>query len=362
MTIAKLELRRFRNFAEASLEPSPGFNIVVGPNAQGKTNLLESIHLVSTGRLLRGSRDVQAILDGESEGRVEAEVGGTATRLAVELKQGARKRALLNGLALPRAADLLGRLPTVCFTASDLAIVRGEPADRRLFLDGELAQIFPAYLRHLTVYKRALEQRNAALRASQERPQPEGVFLAYEEPLAAHGAALRRIRRDWVEELARYAADWHARLGEGEPLALRYQPKDDAAEPEELQQKLEAWRFDDIRRGATSVGPHRDDLLVEVGGRDARFFGSQGQQRTAVIALKMATLETAKLAFGFAPVLLLDDVFSDLDCGRRASLVETAVHEGGQVFLTCTEVEQAGVELVGRSKVFRVRSGQVSMA
>jgi DNA replication and repair protein RecF len=352
--IARLALHRFRNYRSAEIVPGPGFNIVTGQNAQGKTNLLEAVFLVSTGRLLRGTRDSQAVLHGEETALVEAELAETGTTVAVELRRGVRKRVMLNGASLTRPSDVLGRIPTVSFSAADLAIVRGEPGDRRHFLDAELSQLYPAYLRHLAVYKRALEQRNALLKSAQEAFVPDEAFEPWESQLEEHGAALRRARREWVASIAPAVATAHADLGGGEEVALAYVEKDEGG--------LSTNRLEDLRRGFTSVGPHRDELEVTIAGVEARAYGSQGQQRTAVIAIKLAVLDSAAGVFGVPPVLLLDDVFSDLDRGRRSRLVERALALGGQVFLTCTEPEQAGVELVGRSKVFRVVSGTVEEA
>jgi len=349
----------FRNYQRADISPAPGINLVSGLNAQGKTNLLEAIYLVSTGRLLRSSKDGHGIREGESLASVRATMSDSDSELQVDLRPGVRKRAMINGNGLPRASDLLGRLPTVTFSSQDLAVVTGEPADRRHFLDSELAQLFPAYLKHLGIYKRALEQRNALLRLARDSYVSNDTFEAWEAPLAVHGAAIRVMRNDWITEISEDATAGHAWLGGGEHLKLAYQPRDEARTADELNAVLAENRGSDVSRGATSFGPHRDDLLIVVGDREARHFGSQGQQRTAVIALKLATLESAKRTFGFAPVLLLDDIFSDLDETRRGRLVEVAHREGGQVFVTCTEPEQAGEGLVRDAKVFRVQSGTV---
>jgi DNA replication and repair protein RecF len=353
--IEKLSLTAFRCIDQADLLPSPGFNIITGLNAQGKTTVLEGIHVVSTGRLLRSSRESSAIQEGKDSSRVAAELAESGTLVEMRLVRGQRKRAYLNTASLPRASDLLGRLPSVAFSARDLEIVRSDPSSRRSFMDAELAQISPAYLKSLTHYKRALEQRSALLRRAREGFVDDSEFVIWEGPLCEHGEVLRRMRHEWVDGLIEAAAESHAFLGAGEDLVLAYETKSDDASME----GFASTRREDIARGRTGCGPHRDDLSIMVGGLDARQFGSQGQQRTAVIALKLSVLNSAKEAFGFAPLLLLDDVFSDLDSGRRSRLVEHAVTQGGQVFLTCTEPEQAGSDLLGVSKVFRVSSGQV---
>jgi len=343
----------FRNLASVELVAGPSVNLIVGPNAQGKTNLLEGLHLLSTGRLLRGSREAQAVRHGEPRAAVEADLSPHGTTLRVGIEPGTRKRALVNGLALPRSADLIGRLPSVSFSSQDLAVVAGEPADRRHLLDTELSQVYPAYLKHLTVYKRALEQRNALLRRAQDDHVDAAAFEVWEEQLALHGEAMRHQRRLWVEELAVVAASRHAALGDGEVLDLSYRANEEGS----LATALASGRGHDIHRGSTTVGPHRDDLDISVGGAEARHFGSQGQQRTAVVALKLAVLALAEKTFGFPPMLLLDDIFSDLDDHRRAHLMEVAFEAGGQVFVTCTEAEQAGEKLLRTAQIFRVRSG-----
>lgn len=360
--VETLSLEGFRNYASLHLSLGSGFNVVAGPNAQGKTNLLEALYLVGTTRLLRGQRDVEAIREGDERANVEAELAETGTRIGVSLERGARKRARLNGLALPRAADIIGRLPVVCVSAADMAIVRGEPADRRLFLDLELSALSPAYLHHFALYKRAQEQRGALLRQAREASLPGMLFEPWEAQMAMHGSHLREARRDYISRLIEPTREVHARMGGGEALDLRYEPKDEAFEEEALRSLLESSRAQDIARGASSFGPHRDDLRLEVEGRDARLYGSQGQQRTAVIAVKMATLDVAREERGVPPLLLLDDILSDLDETRRAMLVDVVLDRAAQAVLTCTEASAAGERILSQAKLFAVKAGVVTPA
>lgn len=353
--IGTLSLWNLRCLDEVVLVPGESFNIISGKNGEGKTTLLEGVHLVATGRLIRSSRESSAIQEGKDEARVCAELTESKTLLEMKLKRGTRRRALLNGMNLPRASDLLGRLPAVSFSARDLEIVRGDPASRRTFMDTEIAQISPAYLKSLTLYRRALDQRSALLRSAREHYVAAEQFEVWEQNLSDEGEVIRQARVDWLNSLIDEAQEAHAVLGSGEQLGLEYEVRSDPASME----AYASGRQQDIARGRTGVGPHRDDLKITVGGLEARQFGSQGQQRTAVIALKLSVLSAAQLAFGFAPVLLLDDVFSDLDTHRRSKLVEYAAQQGGQVFLTCTEPEQAGEELLNLAEVFRVESGRV---
>lgn len=352
-------LRDFRNYETLDLELAEGFNVLAGPNAQGKTNFLEALHWVATTRLLRGMRDAEAIREGADEASVTIESLSTNTQLGLRLVRGSRKRATLNGVSLPRAADLLGRMPCVSLTTLDLPIVRSDPGERRMFLDVELSQLYPAYLRHLSLYKRALEQRNALVRASRERFVPASEFEPWEGPMAEHGAALREMRRTFLARLAPFAREVHASMGGGEGLHLAYTPRDDAEDASALGAAFAASRAADQARGGTGVGPHRDDFAIAIEDREARLFGSQGQQRTAVVALKMATLEVAREELGAPPLLLLDDMLSDLDETRRAMLVERTLECAGQAVLTCTEASAAGPEILERARVFNVRAGAI---
>jgi DNA replication and repair protein RecF len=357
--VGKVNLEGFRNYALLEVDLAQGFNILQGENAQGKTNFLEALHLLATTRLLRGIRDAEAILEGETRAICKAELTATHTSVSITLERGIRKRAQLNGMSLPRASDLLGRLPCVCSSLADMPIVAGEPGERRLFLDLELSQLHPAYLQHLTLYKRALEQRNALLKASQDGVRPSELFDPWEDQIARHGAGLRAYRIKFVEALGPHAESVHGHLGAGESLRIGYSPKDEGMEVDTLREALASQRFRDIQRGSTSVGPHRDDMAIQVGEREARLYGSQGQQRTAVLALKMGTLMLGAEERGTPPLLLLDDILADLDEGRRGRLIEWVIAHAGQAVLTCTEIDSVGREIRGRAKLFRVSGGAI---
>ena len=306
-------------------------------------------------------RDAEAIREGEDRFRVEGLVAEGRTSLAVTLERGGRKRALLNGVAMPRAADLIGRLPSVCITALDLPMVSGEPGERRMFLDLELSQVYPAYLRALSLYKRALEQRNALLKQAQDRYVPDESFAAWEAQMATYGASLRDYRRRFVDELSPLAAEAQAELGEGEALEITYVARDEALSAAEYESALVQNRRQDIARGTTTAGPHRDDLSLMIAGREGRLYGSQGQQRSAVIAMKLGTLELMRDKLGDPPILLLDDMLSDLDAGRRARLCQWVARHAGQTFLTCTEAAAAGDEILDRATVYRVQNGTLEV-
>ena len=357
-----LRLSNFRNFEHLELDFPTGFTILTGQNAQGKTSILESLYWLSTTRMLRGVRDAEAIKQGEHGCLSEAELV-TGTVIGATLEQGSRKKFFLNGMSLPRASDVIGRLPSVVISIFDLEIVRGEPADRRLFLDIELSSLSPAYLRHLTIYKRALEQRNALLKMAQERPIDSFSFDTWEEPLAKEGAEIRRLRSEYLASLGPAVTRLHSQLSsQPEIVSLRYLRKDEATDCETLLNGYQTTRGADIHRGTTQIGPHRDDVEILIEEKEAKLFGSQGQQRTAVIALKLGTLELAKEHLGEAPLLLLDDMLSDLDAERRSRLCHVVATQAGQAILTCTEASAAGEEILDRSVVYAVQQGTVRRA
>lgn len=352
MALSTLTLAQFRNVSWAELELSEGVTLLTGPNGQGKTTALEAIHLLATGRIMRHGRENDAIQHGKTQARVAGTLP-SGTALAVTLTRGRKRLAELNGMKLPRASDLLGRMPVTSFSAADLEFVTGEPADRRLAIDAEISQVSPVYLQHLTHYKKALQQRNSLLKQAQEGYADEALFETYEESLARDGTAMRSERERWIADLAPLASAAHANLGFGEGLSLAYEPHDDATLPDDWLRT----RGKDIQRGTTTLGPHRDDIRINVRETDARLFGSQGQQRTAVIAYKMAVLRHLSQRDEPKPVLLLDDVFSDLDEGRRGRLLGSVLELAGQVVLTCTEVGLAGPLAEAATFVYRVDSG-----
>ena len=362
VTLETISLNHFRNYRELRLDFVSGFTIICGSNAQGKTNLLEAIFLVSKGRLLRGIRDIEAITEGEDACDVEAIVGPYQTKLKIEISIKQRKRASINSNPLPRVSDLLGRFPTTSVSSEDLALTRGDPSDRRLFLDLELSSLYPSYLRHLAVYKRSLEHRNALLKSGDFGPVSDSIMETWEQKLSESGAALREARFRYVQDLSSDAERFHYTMGNGEKLSLHYRVKDGAEHRDHFMQRLTETRIDDFRRGSTSIGPHRDDLSIEVEGRDCRLYGSQGQQRTAAISIKLGAFEVAKTKLGHSPALLLDDVFSDLDASRREALSLIALTEADQTILTCTEAETAGRQILSNATLYEVESGTVKKA
>jgi len=403
MRIRRLHLTDFRNYVELTLEPAEGLNILYGKNAQGKTNVLEAIALLATTRSMRAGRDSQMIRAGAEQAHVHAEVVRERegeVELFLTLFQTDRKSVQINHLKRERVLDLLGQFNAVFFGASELAIVSGEPADRRHFLNMEISQISPRYVYDLGHYRRVLEQRNRLLRDLREMrlSRKDSGLEVWNEQLVRYGASLIRRRLFYIERLIPLVAQIHEELSEGkERLELRYQPGIDltpdtalriqeagasiglaAAEtPAEkvspftvvydaeekqfrnlferhLQQVLE----EELRRGTTLIGPQRDDLVFLINGVDARIYGSQGQQRTVALSLKLAEFCLMESFVGEPPVMLLDDVMSDLDDVRRRRLLKW-IQGRCQTFLTCTNLRSFPKEVLQEAAVFQVRAGTV---
>ena len=373
MRLAALHLWDFRNFERQSLNLAPGVNLVTGPNGAGKTNVLEAIHLLGTSRSHRTARDREMVRWGRHGYVVRGELEGTAGRVTLEVRYalGEGKRLLVNGRECAQASGLIGRLPVVLFSPDDLLLVKGGPHLRRRLLDRTLAQAGSRYLAAWQRYKRALFHRNALLRRGLPRGEAGSLLEAWDHQMAEAGAVLVRERSLAVSHMGAAAAGFYDMLacGEGAPgerLAISYQPSvslpAEAARGEEVQAFLEALarlRGEEVARGVSLVGPHRDDLRIVLGGRSASAHASQGQQRSAVLALKLAQVGFLAEATGKDPILLLDDVMSELDEGRRARLGEVVARWRLQSMVTSTERAGTGLGQGPQDATFAVFAGRV---
>jgi DNA replication and repair protein RecF len=342
LRVTTLQIADFRNLGEVSLTPSPRATILVGANGQGKTNLLEAIYFLTTLKPLRAARLAELVRFGRERATVSADMEGPGglRRLAVQV-DGSGRTAWLDGKPQERLEGYFEGLAAVCFAPDDLLLVKGSPEGRRRFLDRAAFNRWPAVLSEVRDYLRALRARNAALRTAG----PE-VEESFREPLVRAGARLLLRRRDVVAELApRVDAAFHQISGPGAPQArIAYRPAAaiDLTGPEpaladRLRHALEARTHRDRERGFTSVGPHMDDLSLAIGERPARTYGSQGQQRAMVLALKIAEIENVRALLGRPPLLLLDDVSSELDPEKNRFLLGYLRALDGQAFLTTTD-------------------------
>ncbi len=363
MQVTGLRLVNYRNYATLSMRPDGGLCVLTGENAAGKTNVLEAIFLCALGRSHRTIRDGELIKSGEAGGYVGLTLDTLGGPRQIEAKffAGDRKKLLIDQNPLQRSGELLGCLNVVMFAPEDLQIVKDGPGERRRFLDMMISELRPAYYYSLQKYNAVLKQRNALLK------DPYGVspdaLRPWDEQLSILGANLTLLRSEQVERLSTIASTMHETLSDGrETLTVEYQPSMPIGEPTELIDAMRDALYEnqdrDLRCGNTSVGPHRDDLLLRLDGMDVRNFGSQGQQRTSVLSLKLAELEILREERGDAPVLLLDDVFSELD-KRRQEMLLIAV-QGCQTFLTCTHLEEIEAAGAVQMQVYRVENGTVT--
>ena len=382
MHITRLDLFDFRNYTALTFVPSPGLNLIVGPNAQGKTNLLEAIYILATTKSVRAGRDGEMVRFGADACRVVAEVhretqGDVRVELAIGSPTatnigGERKIVKVNNGRQARVTDLIGNVNAVLFSSVDLEIVKGEPEDRRRFLNYEVAQVSPRYALAYGAYKRSLEQRNRLLKDIKFGGAGINSLDVWTEQIAEHGAKLIERRRAYVEKLAIHTSAMHEALTEGrETQVLEYAPSFALAPgvitADEVKTAFIAaladLRRDELQRGTTLLGPQRDDLRFCVGADAAgaievQTFGSQGQQRTAALALRLAERRLIEEMVGEPPIVLLDDVLSDLDEFRRAQIFALAL-SGGQTFLTTTDLAAIPKEAVGNATIWRVTNGIV---
>lgn len=369
MYLSALQLQSFRNYRTLRIDFSPGLNVIYGDNAQGKTNLLEAIYFLATGKSHRTSRDQEMIREGDEALSARATVVRKTGDLNIELLYGqqSRKQLKINGIAERKITRLVGSLAAVFFSPDDLQLLKGPPSGRRRFLDIELSQISQTYLHHLMTYTKVLQQRNTLLK---QDGVDDSLLGVYDEQLIASGAQLIARRAEAVRRLSPIAAHYHTTLAEGrEELRLEYQSQgieqgtltDPDAVADRLAAQLQRVRREERRRQVTLVGPHRDDIGFWISDRDARLYASQGQQRTAVLALKLAELQFMAEEIQEAPILLLDDVASELDPHRRHYLLH-AVQEGVQTFVSCTDLEDLMVrKWPDEHRLFRVRTGEIQL-
>jgi DNA replication and repair protein RecF len=356
--LVSLQLRNYRNYPRLDLEPGPRLNVFLGANGQGKTNLLESVALLALSTSPRARRDLELVGPLAPEARVTALVEGgrrrSEIRISIRADGAGRSRRTIEVDGQPRrAVDLPGLFRVTLFWPDDLGLVKAGPEHRRRLLNEMLVQVRPGYARALARYGRVLEQRNSLLKQVAVGEQPAPALDVWDAELARPGAELVEARREAVAALAGPAAAGHAAISGGERLDLEY-----AGPPDDLVAALAAARREDVRRGSTGVGPHRDDVLIRLDGRDARAFASQGQQRTAVVSVKLAEAAVVAEMTGERPVLLLDDVLSELDAGRRASLLER-LGDPGQVVITSVEADPFPEAVIGASVVRCIEQGVV---
>lgn len=357
MIIKSLELDNFRNYGTLSINFDSGTNILYGDNAQGKTNILEAIYLSATTKSHKGSKDRDIIHFDAEEAHIRTYVvkDGLENRVDMHLRKNKSKGIAINGQKIKKAADLLGLLNVVFFSPEDLSIIKNGPSERRRFVDMELCQLDKLYLNDLNNYNKIVNQRNKLLKEISFNPGLKDTLFVWDSQLVSYGSKVIERRKAFIGQLNEIIYEIHTKLSGGkEELHIVYEPD---VLPEDFEKKLEVSQERDVRLKQTSIGPHRDDFSFMVGEIDIRKFGSQGQQRTAALSLKLSEIELVKKITKDTPLLLLDDVLSELDSNRQNYLLNSIGDI--QTIITCTGLEEFVNNRFEINKVFRVSNAAV---
>lgn len=358
MVIKSLKLKNYRNYELLNLTFDPKTNILYGDNAQGKTNILEALYLSGTTKSHRGTKDRDLIQFGREESHLETvvEKNGVLFQIDMHLKKNSPKGIAINKIPIRRAGELFGIVHFVFFSPEDLNIIKEGPAGRRRFIDLELSQLDKVYLSNLSNYNRIINQRNSLLKEIVYQKDLIDTLDIWDMQLAEYGTKIIERRKKFIDEVNRIIGGIHEKLTGGrENIELSYESSAGELSMEEMLRKN---RERDIRFKSTSAGPHRDDLCFRVGDLDIRKFGSQGQQRTAALSLKFSEIELVKMLIHDTPILLLDDVLSELDKNRQNYLLDS-IHDI-QTVITCTGLDEFVNHRFSINKIFYVKNGTVA--
>lgn len=357
MILKSVALSHFRNYSDLYLEFDQGTNILYGDNAQGKTNVLESVYVSGTTRSHKGSKDKELIQFGQEEAHIRTmvEKKGKLYQIDMHLKKNRSKGIAINKIPIRKASELFGILNIVFFSPEDLNIIKNGPSERRRFLDFELCQLDKIYLFHLTNYNKILSQRNKLLKDVNFKPELKDTLSVWDAQLVSYGTKIIAARKEFITQLNEIIFGMHKKISGGkEELLVSYEPD---VEEGQLEVELLRNQEKDLKFGMTSVGPHRDDMCFLIHGIDIRRFGSQGQQRSCALSLKLSEIELVKSSIQDTPVLILDDVLSELDSSRQNFLLNS-IHDI-QTIITCTGLDEFVKNRFEVNKVFKVKNGTV---
>ena len=334
MWIKKIKIKNFRNYEKEEINLEKNINIFYGQNAQGKTNIIESIFLCSLGKSFRAKKDTEMIKLNEQNAMVEIEYEKSDREGKIKIEIGNKKNIYLNGIKIKKLSELLGNLNIVIFTPDDINILKGGPQNRRRFLDIMISQLRPNYMHILNLYIKTMEQRNIYLRQIKEEHKDENLLNIWDEKLAEYAIKIYEYRKEFIKKIIKKLDIIHKNItNNAEEIELDYITECDSKE--KYLKLLKERRKLDIIKGFTTKGVHRDDFMIYINKKDIKIFGSQGQNRTAMLSLKLAELQVIYDEIGEYPILLLDDFMSELDKTRRKNFLENI--EGTQVIITGTE-------------------------
>ncbi len=356
MVIKSLKLKNYRNYDLLDLNFDPNTNILYGDNAQGKTNILEALYLSGTTKSHRGTKDRDIIQFGYDESHIETivEKRGICFQIDMHLKKNSPKGIAIDKIPIRKAGELFGIVHFVFFSPEDLNIIKEGPAGRRRFIDLELSQLDKIYLSNLSNYNRIINQRNSLLKDLYGQKNLMDTLDIWDMQMAAYGTKVLDARKKFIKEVNEIISDIHFKLTGGkERISISYEASNGKMS---LEEALKRYRERDMRMKSTTVGPHRDDICFTTdSGLDVRKFGSQGQQRTAALSLKMSEIELVKQVIKDTPVLLLDDVLSELDKHRQNYLLDSI--NNIQTIITCTGLDEFVNHRFSINKIFHIKNG-----
>lgn len=358
MIIKSIELCNFRNYEREEFHFHEGTNVLYGDNAQGKTNVLEAIFVGGTTKSHKGSKDSDMIMKGREEAHLRyfVEKRDCTYKVEIHMRKGRTKGIAIDGLPISSSKELMGLCNIIFFSPEDLGIIKDGPEQRRRFMDMELCQMNKAYLYYLTQYKKILKQRNALLKQIQQNSNLKETLEIWDEQLVEQGSKLIEIREQFVQEIAAIMKEKHRNLTGGqEDIEVKYKPNCPA---KDFSRQLFMEGERDVVLGTTTVGPHRDDIQFFINGQEVKVYGSQGQKRTAALSLKMAEIEIVEKIIGEKPILLLDDVLSELDRNRQNYLLENI--KGIQTIITCTGLEEFVTNGININQTFEIVNGKIN--
>lgn len=357
MYIESLKLKNYRNITEAELLPNKKTSVLFGDNAQGKTNILESVYYCATGRSHRTSADKELVMFTKEQALIKLSIRddyGRLDRIDINIKPNGKKSIVINGMPVKRIGELLGTLNVVIFCPENLQLIKSGPGERRRFIDMEMCQIDKLYYYNLKQYYKVLKQRNNLLKKIKK---PDDTLDIWDLQLAEYGSGLIGQRGEFIEKISQIASDIHNKISAGkENLRLEYKPN---VTQKLFYKKLVQNREKDIYYGNTSIGVHKDDIVFYINDINAREYGSQGQQRTACLSTKMAEIELIKQEKNHYPVLLLDDVLSELDKKRQEYLINNIADV--QTIVTSTGIDENIKSICRDGSVFYVENGRITV-
>lgn len=359
MYIKNLCLKSFRNYEKLNIELSPNLNILYGDNAQGKTNILEAIYISAMGRSQKAQKDSQIIKMSENEAHIQvfAVKDHSQNRIDVHLKKDTKKGIAVNGIPIKKSSELFGIIYIVIFSPEDLNLIKSGPSERRRFMDMEMCQLSSVYYYDLQQYYKVLKQRNNLLKTLQKNQNIKDTLFVWNVQLVNYGCKVIQSRNKFINKINQIASIIHKNITGGkELLKIEYMPN---VYIDDFEMKLNRHLERDIMLGSTSVGPHKDDLIFYINNDDVRIYGSQGQQRTAALSIKLSEIELIKEETLHEPILLLDDVLSELDESRQVYLLENI--KNVQTIITCTGIEDSIKKYIDKAKIYKIKNGEVFM-